>query len=175
MNLEWLQAHWDELQSLAVAVMAFIGAAYGVARIVVYLTPTPEDDRYLEQAKAWFVQLCKITGLDPRQGRNTPLIMLLCAALAMGAMGGCVTTTTTAPDGTVTETRTTDTATLTVVAQLVNEALDRIQATQQDQTLTEEERAARLEAQQMRYQMLLELLQTLKPATAPDTAAAVQE
>lgn len=106
-----------------------------------------------------------------------PLLLSIVACLLLMVFPGCVTTKTTAPDGTVTETRTADAATLTLVAQLISDTLDRIHEIQADDTLTAEERAAKLEAQQAKYEMLLQALATLRGTTgaAADTSDAQAE
>ena len=61
--LEWLNDNW-------VNILAGIGSLYATARVVVALTPTPEDDAALEKVATWLKTLAKIVGLDITQGIN---------------------------------------------------------------------------------------------------------
>ena len=102
--LNWLQAHWVEI-------LAIVGALYAAARGIVGLTPTPADDRYLEKSSGWLKAIAKLAGLTLAQGVRKMIVIGACAAL----LTGCITTTVTAPDGTVTETQQID---LNALAQL---------------------------------------------------------
>lgn len=59
----------DTMKELAAAILALVGALYGVARIVVMITPTPEDNKRLDAVAGWVRALCAAFGLTPFQGR----------------------------------------------------------------------------------------------------------
>ena len=59
--MEWITANWVNL-------LAVVGAAYAVARAVVVLTPTPNDDKALEKVGVLLKTLGKVVGLDLTQG-----------------------------------------------------------------------------------------------------------
>jgi len=63
--LAWLTEHIDD-------VMAIIGTAYALALLVVKLTPTPRDDRAVDQVYGWVKGICAIFGLTPYQGVVKP-------------------------------------------------------------------------------------------------------
>ena len=50
-------------------ISAIIGAAFVIARVVTYLTPTPKDDEMLSSWSGRILTIAKIVfGLDPKQG-----------------------------------------------------------------------------------------------------------
>ena len=53
-------------------IFAVIGALYGLALIIVKITPTPKDDAELAQVGIFLTALAKVFGLDLKQGINLP-------------------------------------------------------------------------------------------------------
>ena len=51
-----------------VEISAIVGAIYIIARAIVFLTPTPEDDKALDKVARWLKLLSMITGLDLKRG-----------------------------------------------------------------------------------------------------------
>lgn len=47
---------------------AMIGALYTAARVIVAMTPTPQDDEALKKVGKWLQALRVIVGLDLKQG-----------------------------------------------------------------------------------------------------------
>lgn len=60
----------DYVTSNYESIFAAIGALYVAARAVVVLTPTPRDDKVVEQVGGWLKKIADIFGLDFKQGRN---------------------------------------------------------------------------------------------------------
>jgi len=63
--MEWLMANYQNI-------FAVIGALYGLALIIVKMTPTPADDAELAKVGFFLTALAKVFGLDLKQGINTP-------------------------------------------------------------------------------------------------------
>lgn len=59
--MNWILQHSVEL-------LALVGAIYGLARMIVALTPTPKDDAQLEKVASWLKAIAKVVGLDLKQG-----------------------------------------------------------------------------------------------------------
>jgi hypothetical protein len=51
-----------------VGILAVVGAAYALARSIVVLTPTPNDDAKLDKVGAILAAIGKLFGLDLTQG-----------------------------------------------------------------------------------------------------------
>ena len=62
--MEWLQLHYQDILSV-------IGSLYGLALVIVKLTPTPADNAGLDKVNVILQILGKIFGLDLTQGINT--------------------------------------------------------------------------------------------------------
>ena len=60
-----------DLKTIIGAVFACIGGLYTLARVIVAMTPTPKDDKYLDKVSGYVVAIAKAIGLDLKQGRNT--------------------------------------------------------------------------------------------------------
>lgn len=149
--LNWLQAHWVEI-------LAIVGALYAAARGIVVLTPTPADDRYLETAATWVRKLAGIFGLTLAQGVRKMLILGACAAM----LTGCITTTTTLPDGSVTVTKEIDMEALAQLPGIIGELgveLARIEAALDDVDETAAPTADELAMRQRRQEILDRLLE----------------
>jgi len=81
--LKWLEENW-------IWVCPFIVALYGVARAIVAATPTPTDDEALKKVSRFIRVLAGIFGLDMKQGRKLPAIIIV-AGIALSP--GCTTLT----------------------------------------------------------------------------------
>lgn len=62
--MEWIAENISEIGAVLLA-------AYALARTIVILTPTPKDDKALEQVNAVLRGLGKVFGLDLKQGINS--------------------------------------------------------------------------------------------------------
>jgi len=60
--IDWISGNW-------VGLLAVIGAAYALARAIVFLTPTPKDDEAVNKIGKLLKTLGVISGLDLKQGR----------------------------------------------------------------------------------------------------------
>ena len=49
-------------------VLAVVGALYIVARVIVMITPTKQDDKVMDKVSTWLVILKTVTGLSLNQG-----------------------------------------------------------------------------------------------------------
>ena len=49
-------------------VLAVVGALYIVARVIVLITPTKQDDKVMDKVSTWLVILKTVTGLSLNQG-----------------------------------------------------------------------------------------------------------
>ena len=58
---EWLQQNYDN-------VLGVVGALYVLARAIVVLTPTPNDDEGLKKVSMLLKTIAKTIGLDLKQG-----------------------------------------------------------------------------------------------------------
>ena len=56
------------MQDKITEISAIIGALYILARVIVVLTPTPQDDKALAKISGWLKILSSLTGLDVKQG-----------------------------------------------------------------------------------------------------------
>ena len=56
--ITWLQAHWIE-------VLAILGGAHAIAKVIVAWTPTPTDDNILAGIVAFLKKIVQIIGLQP--------------------------------------------------------------------------------------------------------------
>lgn len=61
--MTWIQDNAEHL-------LAALGAAYTLVRVVVWLTPTTKDDEFLAQARPWLTKAAGLFGLDVKQGRQ---------------------------------------------------------------------------------------------------------
>lgn len=59
--MTWLTEHAEH-------VAAIVGGVYVVVRTIVYLTPTPSDDAFLERVHPLLRGVAKVFGLDLKQG-----------------------------------------------------------------------------------------------------------
>lgn len=115
-------------------------------------------DTYLVGLVAWASGPLWAAVKDMHKGwLGIALVCVMCASML-----GCVTTRTVNPDGSVTEVQQADPATIALVVDIMGQLLDRIETLQNDESMSEEERAAEIAANQARYEMFLELLQTLQ-------------
>lgn len=64
----WLQQNQSSFVALGAAIMSLLGSLYAVARIIVFLTPTPVDDARLEEVAGWIRGLASVFGLSLKQG-----------------------------------------------------------------------------------------------------------
>ena len=56
------------MQDKITEISAIIGAVYIIARVIVVLTPTPQDDKALKKVAFWLKVINGLTGLDLRKG-----------------------------------------------------------------------------------------------------------
>lgn len=56
------------MQDKMTEISAIIGAIYILARVIVVLTPTPQDDAALKKIAFWLKLINGITGLDLKKG-----------------------------------------------------------------------------------------------------------
>ena len=56
------------MQDRITEISAIIGALYVIARVIVALTPTPQDDEALKKVAKWIKLLTMVTGLNIKQG-----------------------------------------------------------------------------------------------------------
>jgi hypothetical protein len=61
----------ETISSYAQDIMTVLGALYTIAVVIVKLTPTPTDDTKLGEVSVFIKGLCKVFGLDIKQGVNT--------------------------------------------------------------------------------------------------------
>lgn len=81
--MEWITDNLEWLTPTTVLAM------YIIARIIVILTPTPKDDEALEKVSGLVRALAKTFGLDLKQGRKLPVILITATALMCAT--GCAT------------------------------------------------------------------------------------
>ncbi len=60
--MNWVQQHYLE-------VLAIVGVLYGLARMIVVLTPTPNDNAALDKVAKWLKWIGNLFGLDLTKGR----------------------------------------------------------------------------------------------------------
>ena len=56
------------MKEYLVEISAAIGALMVLARVVVYMTPTPRDDAALKKVSGWLKVIAAVTGMDLKRG-----------------------------------------------------------------------------------------------------------